>query len=182
MSVEPRDILDFWYSPRISKQWFSSTPQLDAEIRERFEDTWRLAGNGQLDSWRETADGCLALVIVLDQFPLNMYRGEARSFATEAGAIAVARQAISSGLDNEISVDRLAFLYMPFMHSEDMEDQDYSVALFEAAGLADNTRFARHHRDLVKRFGRFPHRNAILGRSSSTDELEYLNSDHAFKG
>ena len=124
----------------------------------------------------------LALAIVLDQLPLNMYRGEARSFSTEAKAISVSKQAIEAGLDNALAKDKVGFLYMPLMHSEALADQQLSVEKFEQAGLQDNARFARHHMGLVERFGRFPHRNAILGRQSSEDEIEYLNSEQAFKG
>jgi uncharacterized protein (DUF924 family) len=121
-------------------------------------------------------------VIVLDQFPLNMFRGEAQSYSTGEQALEVAADAVARGLDRELEGERLAFLYMPFMHSENPGDQEQSVALFEAAGLEDNLRFARHHRELIRRFGRFPHRNAILGRPSSAEELAYLASKEAFLG
>ncbi|MCW9058537.1 MAG: DUF924 domain-containing protein [Gammaproteobacteria bacterium] len=180
--MQPTDILDFWYSDRIRNHWFASTPELDAEIRAGFEALWEAAAAGDLDAWRETPEGALALAIVLDQFPLNMFRGDARSFATEGKAIAVALRAIDNGLHAALPVERLAFLFMPLMHSERLEHQDLSVKLFEAHGLTDNLKFARHHRGLIERFGRFPHRNAILGRESTAAELEYLASDHAFKG
>jgi uncharacterized protein (DUF924 family) len=137
---------------------------------------------GDLDSWQNTPEGALALVIVLDQFPLNMFRGKPESFSTESQSREVARKAIAKGWDEKLEISSLAFLYMPFMHSENLEDQDRSVYLFEAAGLIDNLRFAKHHRELIRRFGRFPHRNAILGRESSEEELEYLASREAFHG
>jgi uncharacterized protein (DUF924 family) len=143
---------------------------------------WELARQGKLDSWSNSTDGCLALIIILDQLPLNMFRGQAKSFSTEAKAIAIARKAIRSGFDRQIDTDQRMFMYMPFMHSEALQDQDYSVQLFEAAGLDENVKFARHHRSIVQRFGRFPHRNEILGRVSSAAEMAYLNSDEAFKG
>jgi uncharacterized protein (DUF924 family) len=124
----------------------------------------------------------LALAIVLDQLPLNMYRGRPEAFSTEQRAVAVAKQAIAQGFDKQIPKDRLMFLYLPLMHSECLADQDRSVALFAAAGLAENLRFAEHHREIVRRFGRFPHRNAILGRASTPAELDYLASPQAFKG
>jgi uncharacterized protein (DUF924 family) len=111
-----------------------------------------------------------------------MYRGQAKSFASETQAIAISLHAIEKGFDRELSTDRLAFLYMPLMHSEELVDQDRSVELFEAAGLESNARFARHHRELIRRFDRFPHRNAILGRQSTPEELEYLASNQAFTG
>ncbi|MDD5331148.1 MAG: DUF924 domain-containing protein [Sulfuricella sp.] len=176
------DILNFWYSDRMRPRWFDSTPELDAEIRASYEPLWRTAGSGALDSWKASAEGCLALAIVLDQFPLNMFRGEAISFSTEKKAVETSKYAVARGYDQTLPADRLAFLYMPLMHSEDLADQDLSVQLFERAQLADNLRFARHHRELIRRFGRFPHRNAILGRKSSPEEIAYLNSKEAFLG
>ena len=180
--MTPSDVLDFWFAEGMDKRWFNATPALDAEIRNRFEALWQAASKGDLDAWSETAEGTLALVIVLDQLPLNMFRNQPASFATEARAIAVTRHALASGFDRTLPKDQLAFLYMPLMHSERLADQDQAVALFEAAALEENLRFARHHRDLVRRFGRFPHRNAILGRPSTDEELAYLSSKQAFSG
>jgi uncharacterized protein (DUF924 family) len=180
--MQPEDILSFWFAGDMRKRWFRSTEAIDREIRMRFEELWRRATVGQLDDWASTPDGALALAIVLDQFPLNMFRNRPKSFASEAKAIALSKAAVDQGLDQTLAQEQVAFLYMPLMHSEDLEDQERSVALFQAAGLDDNLRFARHHRDLIKRFGRFPHRNAILGRPSSQEELDYLASKGAFKG
>jgi uncharacterized protein (DUF924 family) len=180
--VDYREINEFWFSERVRPLWFRSTPEFDTQLRERFLATWQAATAGELDGWRDCAEGALALVIVLDQFPLNMFRGEARSFSTEQRAREVAAEAVARGFDQELDKSRLAFLYLPFMHSEDPADQERSVALFEAAGLQDNLHFAHHHRELIRRFGRFPHRNAILGRESSAEELEYLASKEAFLG
>ncbi len=181
-TITPQEILDFWYADDMRSKWFDSTPQLDAEIKRRFESVWEAGAAGQLDLWRESPDGCLALAIVLDQFPLNMFRGTPKSFATERQAVDVAKHAIAEGFDRRLDRSRLAFLYMPLMHSEDLLDQDASVRLFHAAGLEQNTSFAEGHREIVGRFGRFPHRNAILGRKSTVDELNYLASPEAFKG
>ncbi len=169
-----REILDFWFSDRLRPQWFKSTPELDSEIRERFEEAWGLARAGVYDYWEEDPEGALALVILLDQFPLNMFRGDARSWSTEARAREVAAHAIEQGFDQRLTDEQKVFLYMPFMHSENLEDQDRAVALFRAAGLDDNLRYAEHHRDVVRRFGRFPHRNEGLGRQSTDEEREYL--------
>lgn len=184
MSTDPdsQTLLDFWYSAEMRPRWFDSTPALDDLIRDRFDPLWRRAAAGELDHWQATAGGALALVIVLDQLPLNMYRGRPEAFSTEQRAVAVAKQAVANDFDKQIARDRLMFLYMPFMHSEHLADQDLSVQLFAAAGLSDNLRFAEHHRGLVRRFGRFPHRNAILGRESTAEELEYLASPQAFRG
>jgi uncharacterized protein (DUF924 family) len=184
MGTDPDSLalLDFWYSAEMRPRWFDSTPELDERIRSRFEPLWRQAAAGELDHWQDTPEGALALVIVLDQLPLNMYRGRPEAFATEQRAVAVTKRAVAQGFDTLIPKERLMFLYMPLMHSEHLADQDLSVQLFAAAGLADNLRFAEHHRGIVRRFGRFPHRNAILGRQSTADELDYLASPQAFKG
>lgn len=178
----PSEILDFWYNPPMSEHWFSSTPAIDADILARYGACWERAAAGEFDTWRYTAEGCLALCIVLDQFPLNMFRGQARSFSTEQKAVAITKHAVMQGFDALIPRERVSFLYMPLMHSEDLYDQDESVRLFEAVGLAFNAQFARHHREIVRRFGRFPHRNALLGRVSTDDEMAYLNSQEAFTG
>jgi uncharacterized protein (DUF924 family) len=179
-ALSAQDILEFWFTEPASRYWFSSTPAFDAEIRERFESVWTQARDGALSGWEQTPDGSLALVIVLDQFPLNMYRGLAISFSTEAQARAVAGRAIRRGFDRQLHRERLAFLYLPYMHSEKLADQQRSVELFEAAGLVRNLEFARGHREIVRRFGRFPHRNRILGRASSAEELAWLASAEAF--
>ena len=182
ISLVPQDILDFWYSEPMRKQWFAYTPQIDATIRERYEAIWEATMRGELDAWRNSPAGCLALTIIFDQLPLNMFRGSAKSFSSEHLAIEVAKHAIAQAYDQQIDPTQLPFLYLPLMHSENLADQDQSVALFDAAGLTNNLRFAQHHREIVRRFGRFPHRNVLLGRVSSTAELEYLNSKEAFKG
>jgi uncharacterized protein (DUF924 family) len=175
-------VIDFWFSDKVKPLWFRSTSAFDDALRERFLATWQAAAAGELGAWVQSPEGALALVIVLDQFPLNMFRGQPESFSTEAQSRAVALEAIARGWDRELDRSRLAFLYLPLMHSENLADQDRSVALFEAAGLTDNLRFAKHHRELIRRFGRFPHRNAILGRQSSEEELAYLASKEAFLG
>ena len=180
--IAPQDILDFWYSQALRTQWFASTPQLDATIKERYAALLESAQSGTLDHWRDSATGCLALAIILDQFPLHIFRGTAQSFATEKKSIDLVKNAISQGFDSQIDKTQVAFLYMPLMHSENLADQDTAVALFTAAGLENNLRFALHHRELVRRFGRFPHRNTILGRISSAEEQAYLASKEAFKG
>lgn len=182
MLFTPQDIIDFWYSAAAEGKWFSSTPQFDAELKLVYEKTWQDAKEGKLDSWCDTPLGCLALIIVLDQFPLNMFRGQAKSFQTEDKAIRIAKYAIEKGFDQLLDKDKLAFLYMPLMHSENLADQDLAVSCFEKSSLTHNAKFARHHRELIRRFGRFPHRNAILNRESSQEEVAYLNSAHAFKG
>lgn len=176
------EIIDFWYSDSMRSYWFSSTPELDKKIRERYEHVWIKSSKGEYDDWKNTPEGSLALVIVLDQFPLNMFRGEAKSFQTEKKAIEVALSAINRGFDEKLEKDRLSFLFMPLMHSENIDHQELSVKFYKKHKLKDNIRFAEHHRDIVRKYGRFPHRNQILGRESSKLEIEYLNSENAFKG
>jgi len=177
-----QDLLDFWFSPRLSKHWFASTPALDTEIRTRYETLWQRAMAGELDDWAASPEGALALTIVLDQLPLNMFRGQAQAFSSEQQAVTVAKQAVARGDDQRLPNDRVFFLYLPLMHSENLADQDQSVALFERAGLVNNLRFAEHHHGLIRRFGRFPHRNALLGRASTAEEIAYLDSPEAFTG
>lgn len=175
-------LIDFWFSPRVAKLWFNSTPAFDDELRERFADTYQAGYHGELDDWEATALGALALVILFDQIPLNIFRKQPQSFATEARAREVAARAIARGFDAELDDPQKAFLYMPYMHSEKLADQDTSVDLFTRAGLKNNLRFAQHHREIVRRFGRFPHRNEILGRESTAEEVAWLASKDAFKG
>lgn len=177
-----QEIIDFWFSDEVRQRWFKSTLEFDRQLTERFEETWERARRGDLDHWMQTAEGCLALVIVLDQFPLNMYRGSAKSFSTEAHSREVARQALEQGFDTAMPPEQKAFLYMPFMHSEDLADQDLCLQLFDQPGLESNLRFARHHRGVIEKFGRFPHRNAPLGRDSTPAENDYLGSREAFTG
>jgi uncharacterized protein (DUF924 family) len=180
--VTPQDIINFWYASDISTQWFNSTQSLDMRILNEYESLWQQARDGKLESWQFTPEGCLALAIILDQFPLNMFRGKPESFSTESKAIEVSKWAISRDFDKQLPTDQVAFLYMPLMHSENMDDQNLSAMKFEAAGLKNNARFSRHHRGIVERFGRFPHRNKILGRESSQEEIDWLASDEAFTG
>ncbi len=176
------NVLDFWYNDAMSKHWFSSTPAIDQEITQNFEAIWQKAKNNDLDCWKKSADGCLALCIVLDQMPLNMFRNQKVSFSTEQQAVVITKHAIKFGFDKEIDQDKVSFLYMPLMHSENMTDQDLAVQMFKEAELEGNLQFAKHHRGIVEEFGRFPHRNEILGRKSTQLELDYLHSDRAFTG
>ena len=179
--VTPDDIVDFWFSDTSRKHWFKSTPEFDRELADRFGDLPEQATLGRLDEWADSARGALALVIVLDQLPRNIHRGSAETYRFDARAREVCKQAIDKGLNNQLDGWELGFLYMPLMHSENRDDQELSVRLFTEAAL-DNASYAIHHRDIVRRFGRFPHRNRLLGRESTREELEYLASDEAFTG
>ena len=180
--ITPDVILQFWFTAPANKHWFRSTPEFDKEIRNKFENIWKQASLNQLDHWKSTPDGVLALIIVLDQFPLNMFRGTSKSFSTTKKAIELSRYARTNGFDLKLPHNKLPFLYMPLMHSENIEDQNLSVELYEKAGLESNLRFAKHHREIIKKFKRFPHRNKILNRTNTKEELKYLASPQAFKG
>ena len=179
-SITPSDVLDYWFSEKSKQFWFASTPQVDNEIKVRFESVWEKAAEGEYSQWRETADGSVALIVILDQLPLNMFRSDPKGFQTESMAVEVALNAINNGFDEELNDERLLFLFMPLMHSENIDHQNLQVYLFDKYNF--NLEFSKHHRDLVKKFGRFPHRNEILGRMSTMEELDYLLSDNAFKG
>lgn len=180
--MSPEIIINFWFAESSQDFWFNSTPELDAQLRDRFIDTWLAAAEGKLREWEESPDGALALAIILDQFPLNMFRGQPLTYSTDSQARKVARAAIDKGFDQKLTNDQKAFLYLPFMHSEEMADQERSVELFNQPELEQSYRFALHHQNIVQRFGRFPHRNETLGRHSTPEELEYLASDEAFRG
>ena len=180
-SITPDDILEYWFSEKSKQYWFASTLEIDNEIREKYEDIWDRAASGELNDWQDSAEGSLALIIIFDQFPLNMFRGYSKAFKTESMGIEVALNAINNGFDEELSneVEQL-FLFMPLMHSENLDHQNLQVYLFEKYNF--NLDFSVHHRNIVKKFGRFPHRNEILGRMSTMEELDYLLSDGAFRG
>ena len=179
-SITPSDVLDYWFSEKSKQFWFASTPQVDNEIKVCFESVWEKAAEGEYSQWRETADGSVALIVILDQLPLNMFRSDPKGFQTESMAVEVALNAINNGFDEELNDEKLLFLFMPLMHSENIDHQNLQVYLFDKYNF--NLEFSKHHRDLVKKFGRFPHRNEILGRMSTMEELDYLLSDSAFKG
>lgn len=177
-----QQLVEYWFSEPVRPLWFNATPEFDAELREEYLETYHAALSGELAYWADTAEGALALVICLDQLPLNMFRGQAESFVGEAPARRVAATAIARGLDQALTAIQKSFLYMPYMHSESLVDQQKVRVLFEQAGLLDNLQWSKHHYDIVARFGRFPHRNAILGRESTAEELAWLASDEAFTG
>ncbi len=172
--AEVRGVLDFWFGEATPEQWFKQDDGFDATIRERFAALFGRAVSGELAGWRETARGCLALVIVLDQFPRNLFRGGARSFATDAPARAVLHHALEKGFDDGLPVLQRQFLYLPLQHSEDAADQALSVELNAATGDADLLKWAEAHKRIIDRFGRFPHRNESLGRKNTPEESEFL--------
>ncbi len=172
--ISPSGILAFWREAG-RERWYARDEGFDAKIRRRFLALWHKAAAGELAGWETSDEGALALVILLDQFPRNMFRGTPQAFASDALARDVARRTIHRGSDRRIDPALLEFLYMPFMHSEHLADQERCVALFEGAGDAESLRYAREHADIVRRFGRFPHRNRILGRETSPEEQAFLD-------
>jgi uncharacterized protein (DUF924 family) len=178
--MSPRAVLDFWRGAG-QERWFKADPEFDRVVAERFASVHEVAAAGRLAAWEETPDGALALVIVLDQFPRNIFRGTPRAFATDAAARDVARRALARGFDREVEPATRSFFYMPFMHSEDLADQELCVELFRGLGNDEGIKYAEIHRDAIQRFGRFPHRNEMLGRKSSADEIAYLDGG-GFRG
>jgi uncharacterized protein (DUF924 family) len=180
MTAIPADILTYWRNAG-PKKWFAKDERFDADIRLKFEPVHHAAARGRYAHWKETADGALALLILLDQFPRNLYRGSAHAFATDPLARSVAHFSLEAGYHLDVDETFRAFFFLPFEHSEAIADQDRSVALYEAAGDEDGLKWAKLHRDIIVRFGRFPHRNAGLGRVTTDEEQTFLD-DGGFAG
>jgi len=175
----PADVLAFWREAGMAK-WFNSSAAFDAACRTRFLDAHHAAARGECEAWLDDADGALAALILLDQIPRNVYRGSGHAFATDGLARRYALQAVEAGLDARMPADLRLFAYLPFEHAEDLADQDRAVALIDALGNAELDRYARAHREVIARFGRFPHRNAALGRTSTPDEQAWLDAGGGF--
>ena len=173
-TVTPADILAFWREAGPDR-WYKKDGAFDDEVRRRYLDLWQEAAAGKLSSWEASDDGALALVIVLDQFPRNMFRGDLRTYATDTLAREAAGRAIDRGADARIDPILLEFLYMPFMHSEHLPDLLRCVELFRESGNTDNLKYAEDHADIVRRFGRFPHRNSMLDRRTTPEEQAFLD-------
>jgi uncharacterized protein (DUF924 family) len=182
---KPQEVLDFWFGcedeegyGEFREAWFTKDAKFDREVRDRFEDVYEEAATGKLDHWKEEARSCLALIIVLDQFPRNMFRGDPRTYTADEKARAAARYAIEHAYDRELSSFQRMFVYLPFEHSEDLEDQRFSVELFRGLaaemGSEDLLGYAVRHMEIIERFGRFPHRNEVLGRTTIPEKAEFL--------
>jgi uncharacterized protein (DUF924 family) len=178
MAAQPGDVLTFWRDAG-PKCWFDKSDGFDAAIRLRFEPIHHAAARGEYDRWIDSADGALALLILLDQFPRNLYRGSAHGYATDPLARGIAADALARGHDRRVETALRPFFYLPFEHSEDLADQDRSVALCEAmkaeTGDEGFLKWAIGHRDVIARFGRFPHRNRALGRATTAEEQAFLD-------
>lgn len=172
-NTTPEAILSFWNDAG-AERWFKSDPAFDAEIRQHFASLYEVAAAGGRDDWAATPDGALALVILLDQFPRNMFRGTPGMFIADAKAREIADTAIAAGYDAAVSGELRSFFYLPFMHSERLADQERCVDLMKLHGKQENIKYAEIHLDAIARFGRFPHRNEMLDRESTPAEVEYL--------
>jgi uncharacterized protein (DUF924 family) len=168
------DVLAFWRDAGADK-WFKKDAAFDAEIKKCFLATHEAAAAGKLADWEATPIGALALTILLDQFPRNMFRDDARAYATDALALDVVERAIARGFDKEVDKELHSFFYVPFMHSETLADQERGIALYLAEDNADGAKWAKLHADIVRRFGRFPHRNKVLGRATTPQEQAFLD-------
>ncbi len=167
------DVIKFWFMELNEKDWFIRNARVDQQISDRFGALYEALASAAPTA-REAPLDTLACIIVLDQFPRNLYRNSAKAFGTDNLALHLSKAGIAAGQDEPLSAPQKAFFYMPFMHSEDADDQVRSVALFNAPGLQSNYDFARSHKAIIDRFGRYPHRNAVLGRKSTQEEIQFL--------
>ena len=173
--MQPQSILHFWFTELTPQQHFAKDAALDETIRTRFGATLEAAVRCELFAWRTTPEGRLAEIIVLDQFSRNVWRDTPRAFAQDALALALAQELVASGQDRSLPLAQRSFAYMPYMHSESALIHEQAMALFSQPGMADTLRFELLHKAIIDRFGRYPHRNAILGRSSTAEELAFLS-------
>ena len=179
--IAPSDVIAFWKEAGPGK-WFGKDDAFDARFRRGFGDAHCAAARRRLDSWAETPEGSLALLILLDQFPRNVFRGTGHAFATDPLALLFARRALAASHDLQIEGDIRRFFYLPFQHSEDLADQDRQVELFQTRmDRKPDDRWAEHHHAVIARFGRFPHRNLALGRETTPEEQAFLDED-GFRG
>ena len=172
--MHPHPMLHFWFTELTPKQHYAKDAALDDAIRTRFGETLEAAARCELFAWRAMPEGRLAEVLVLDQFSRNVYRDTARAFAQDALALALAQELVASGQDRSLPLVQRSFAYMPYMHSESALVHQQAVTLFSQPGMEDSLRFELRHQEIIHRFGRYPHRNALLGRASSAEELAFL--------
>lgn len=168
------EVIAFWFNELKPSDWWKKNIELDQFIKERFGKTHLKAVSCELYKWRESAEGRLAEIIVLDQFSRNIYRGQARAFAADSLALGLAQEAVALGVDKELEARQIPFLYMPYMHSESKEIHKVAVSLFSRPQAKGNLEYEIKHKEIIDRFGRYPHRNEVLGRQSTAEELEFL--------
>ena len=176
-----KDVLEFWFVETQPQQWFQVNEDFDQQVIDRFSEPYAMAARGEFDEWQKDADGALALIILLDQMPRNMFRGTLKAFETDKKALIVSKYAISKGLDQVLNAQKRRFLYLPFEHSENMNDQKRSVELFEKIKDDDplGYDYAVRHYKVIEEYGRFPHRNKILDRENTPEEEAYLSQPDA---
>ena len=174
-----KQVLDFWFDPENKEFWFSKSDEFDLELEEKFGHTLQQAMQCELWTWRETAEGRLAEIIVLDQFSRNLFRNHPASFAQDPLALSLAQEAVRLDLDQQLAPDQRCFMYMPFMHSESKIIHAQALQLFEALGNPMNLDFELKHKTIIDRFGRYPHRNQILERESTPEEVEFLTQPNS---
>lgn len=172
--IEAQTVLEFWFESLIPRQWFVKDEPQDLLITQRFGPLLEAAIANELWTWRRTPHGRLAEIIVLDQFSRNIHRDHARAFAQDAQALALAQEAVAAGADGHLEIRQRAFLYMPYMHSESLRIHDEALRLFDQPGLESNFDYERRHHAIIARFGRYPHRNLLLGRDSTDEEVSFL--------
>lgn len=171
------EIIRFWFEETKQEQWWKKDPTFDDLIKKRFLPLHRQAISGELDAWRDNAKGALAEIILIDQFSRNMFRNQPESFAYDPLALCLAQNALRQGFDQALPLEQRAFVYLPFMHSESPKIHEVAVELFENAGLKENLAFELLHKKIIDRFGRYPHRNSILNRPSTPEELQFLQEE-----
>lgn len=180
MNPEIKAVLDFWFAPGMQDRWFVRSDDFDRQIVERFGALYDRAHLGELSDWSDSREGALALTIVLDQFPRNMFRGSPRAFESDHQARCLCRKVLAKGFDQQSSIDERQFLYLPLEHSEALRDQKDSVEMYRALGDAEALDFAIRHHDIIAQFGCFPHRNAVVGRENTPEETEFLKTHSGF--
>lgn len=174
MTVTYQDVLEFWFDELTPKDWFTGGAEIDSLIESRFSELHKTATQGELFEWRQNAQGRLAEIIVLDQFSRNIGRNSPAAFSADPMALALAQEAVAGGFDHQLNEQQKSFLYMPYMHSESLLIHEQAVELFSQTGLEHNLDFELKHKVIIERFGRYPHRNEVLGRTSTPEEIEFL--------
>lgn len=172
--MTPQSVLDFWFTRLQPAQWWQKSEALDRQIASEFGALHQQASRCELWTWRQSAAGRLAEILILDQFSRNIYRDTPQAFSQDPMALALAQEAIACGADRALPAEQRTFVYLPFMHSESLKIHEQAVSLFDGEGMESNLEFEYQHKAIIERFGRYPHRNAILGRTSTTEEIAFL--------
>ncbi|TNF69014.1 MAG: DUF924 domain-containing protein [Gammaproteobacteria bacterium] len=180
INIDQNQVINFWFEELSSRDWFKKSDALDAQIKMRFLDVYNQAIQDELWQWRENAEGALAEIIILDQFSRNIYRNQKEAFMYDSLALALAQNAVSLNFHLKLDAPKHAFLLMPYMHSESIVIHHQAIKLFDVPGLENNLAYEYKHFEIIKQFSRYPHRNEILGRESTADELKFLQTHGGF--